>query len=373
MIRIGVIGLGAMTRTVHLPLLERLRDTFEIAALVDVSQASLAAAHRESIPQFREVSSLLAAVTRGEIAVDGALIATSGSHVSPVIELLDAGIPVLSEKPLAYTRKEIAQLHAAARAWAGRPEDMLRIGYMKEYDPAVHAAVQELAGREIRAINIEVLHPADEKQLRFARLGPRPAGRPHPDFDRVLDGAINGALRDAPPALRHLYPNILLGSVIHDIALMRHLGFPLSVADARYLPEPEPTVIAHGASHSVPWHLGWHFIADYPEYLERLTFHHATGSIEILFRTPYILHAPTELRLRSESERASSLEVRTWPQEEAFINEFLSFAELIRGQPVPGSSLSEAADDLAVAEAMWSRCRTAHISTDRCTHPGESS
>lgn len=373
MIRIAVIGLGAMTRTVHLPLLERLRDTFEITALVDVSQASLAAASRESIPQFREVSALLAAVFRGEIAVDGALIATSGSHVSPVTELLDAGIPVLCEKPLAYTREEIEELQAAARAWAGRPEEMLRIGYMKEYDPAVHAAVRELAGREIRAINIEVLHPADEKQLRFARLGPRPESRPHPEFERMLDGAVNGSLRDAPPELRHLYPNILLGSVIHDIALMRHLGFPLTVADARYLSDSGGTVIAHGASGDAPWHLGWHFIADYPEYLERLTFHHATGSIEILFRTPYILHAPTELRLRFESGQASSLEVRTWPQEEAFINEFLSFAELIRGQSIPGSSLSEAADDLAVAEAMWSRCRTAHVPTDRCTHSGESS
>jgi len=36
-VRLGVLGLGAVAQAVHLPLLERLRDAFEIRAIADVS------------------------------------------------------------------------------------------------------------------------------------------------------------------------------------------------------------------------------------------------------------------------------------------------------------------------------------------------
>src|SRR5215212_9969212 len=41
-IRVGVAGLGAVAQAVHLPLLARLDDTFEIAALADLAPSLLA-------------------------------------------------------------------------------------------------------------------------------------------------------------------------------------------------------------------------------------------------------------------------------------------------------------------------------------------
>ena len=36
-VRLGIAGLGAVAQAVHLPLIERLRDAFEISAIADLS------------------------------------------------------------------------------------------------------------------------------------------------------------------------------------------------------------------------------------------------------------------------------------------------------------------------------------------------
>ena len=71
-LRIGIAGLGAVAQAVHLPLLARLRDTFEIAALCDLSPDLLAALGDEyRVPaeaRFRSVDALLDAAS-----IDGLL------------------------------------------------------------------------------------------------------------------------------------------------------------------------------------------------------------------------------------------------------------------------------------------------------------
>ena len=42
-LRVGVAGLGAVAQAVHLPLLAGLRDTFQVAAICDLSRALLTA------------------------------------------------------------------------------------------------------------------------------------------------------------------------------------------------------------------------------------------------------------------------------------------------------------------------------------------
>src|SRR5690242_201247 len=159
-VRVGVAGLGAVAQAVHLPLLARLGDTFEIAAICDLSpalRATLGDRYRVAPnARYATVEELV-----DEEALDGLILLTSGSHGAAALAALDRGLPILCEKPLAYTVTEadrLAESHNAAR---------LLLGYMKAFDPAVEEAARLVADPATglgpcRAIEVTVLHPTSE-------------------------------------------------------------------------------------------------------------------------------------------------------------------------------------------------------------------
>jgi predicted dehydrogenase len=75
-------------------------------------------------------------------------------------------------------------------------------------------------------------------------------------------------------------------------------------------------------------HVHWHYLADYPHYRETVSIHHTTGTLELEFTVPYLLNAPTELRIVSKSGPGNSHElVRS--VDEAFEAELVAFHRMI--------------------------------------------
>lgn len=366
MIRIALIGLGGISQSVHLPVLQRNRGVIDVVAAVELSAERLAIiADRYGIPgRYHSVAELVSFIRSGQLHLDAAILATPGAHAADALTLIEAGIRVLVEKPLAYSFEELDHLERGLVDLDRDPRDWLRVGYMKEYDPAVEAARDLLADLEVRQVGVEVLHPADASQIAFAHLEPpatdvppealeEPAAR----FARSLDAALGQGI---PQRQRMLYSDVVLGSIIHDVALNRHLGLGLAeVIHARQWSERFPgSITAIGATGTgAPWTLGWHFISGYPEYSERVRVHHERGSVELEFCTPYVLNAPTELRVRTAGEGLEhSLQVRTWPQEEAFERELHALIDLANNHRPRGSGLAEARQDLTAAQALWKAC-----------------
>lgn len=161
--RIAVVGTGAVAQVVYLPLLHRRGDLFELHALCDRSETVLKAVGDRygMLPANRHTS--LAAMVDG-VTLDGVILLTSGSHGALARAVLDAGLAVLCEKPLAYTLRE-------ADALAG--EFRLQLGYMKLCDPAVAVARRWLEDiGALRAVEVVVLHPSMVAQLNHLRLPP---------------------------------------------------------------------------------------------------------------------------------------------------------------------------------------------------------
>lgn len=373
-VRVALAGLGVISQAVHLPLLRRNHRLVRLTALVELSPARLAR-HAElgGVPaggRFTSVGALVEAIEGGRVRVDCAILATSGSHVDDALALVRAGVRVLVEKPLALSHGELDRLQAGLERLGAEPDEWIRVGYMKEHDPAVARARALLDGLRPRHLGVEVLHPADAAQLRFARLDPPeddadPASRDGlaARTDRAVRQAL-GALADHD-AMRRLYTDVILGSIIHDIALTRALGLPLEdvTAAARTGGALPGSVVAQGTTRArrdggaIPWHLGWHFIAHYPEYRERIVVHHDEGSIELEFATPYLLNAPTALRVRSAGPDLGSAVARTaWPQEEAFERELYELVALARGRDAAGSGPATARADLVTAQRLWRAC-----------------
>lgn len=362
-LRIAVAGLGAVAQAVHLPLLARLPETFDIAAICDLSVGlTTALGERYGVPaqhRYRDVTTMLDAVE-----LDGLIVLTSGSHADVALAALDRGLPVLCEKPLAATRAEADRLTAIEGA--DHDGERLMLGYMKLFDPAVEEAVRiardpDGAMGALRAVEVTVLHPSSESQLAHAHLLPPPS-----DIDPSTMAALRerGARREsealgpAASELGQLYSGILLGSIVHDLAVVRAVaGDPMAIDRVDTWPDGAwpPSVgvegrLAGGARLSI----GWHFLPEYPAYREDVRFHFEHGSVELSFPAPYRLHEPTSLVVstgRNETRRRFLLD----SIEEAFERQLLAFATMIEGGQRARSGIADGRADIVTCQLMAAR------------------
>lgn len=364
-VRIGVVGLGAITQSVHLPLLARRWDLFEIVSLADLSASRVTQlADRYGVPgRFTSLGDLLAAHRNGRHELDGVLVATTGSHGPEVLEVVRSGLPVLCEKPLALSMDEIDRIDAVEGA-------RLLIGYMKEHDPATVAARAALDGVRLRGVDIEVLHPSTPDQLVFAQLLP-PAQDVGAD---VLEDSLARAAHAVDAAVgtgldarwRRVYSDVVLGSIVHDISLLRHLvggvdEVETAVRWADVDGDPGSIEVTGTVSGDARFRIAWHYLPRYPDYRETVTFHHEAGSVSLVFGLPYLLNAPTILTIVTRSGDGG--EVRTehrWNQQEAFENELAAFHAQVTLGARPSSSLAEGRADLEVAQRILRRLGEKH-------------
>jgi len=342
-LRIGVVGLGAVAQAVHLPLLAKNPELFRTTALCDLSpstSARLADRLGHEVRQFRSGPDLL---DGGEL--DAIAILTSGSHGELAAAAARAGLAVFCEKPLAYTLAEVDALSEL--------EPRLMLGYMKLYDPAVERARELLADRPApRAVDVSVLHPPDEPQLAHAGLPPRPT-----DVDRaVLDelssadaAVLERALGAVPAEISALYSGAILGSIVHDLAVIRYLvGGPLTVefADAWEHSVAIDARLPGGGLVSIRWH----YLENYPAYREEVRVHDEDGTVALAFPAPYLLHAPTVLTVvdpDGEGERRSEWRSTA----EAFERQWVAFADFVRSGTAPRAGIAEGREDIVVCQA----------------------
>ena len=352
-IRVGVAGLGVVAQTVHLPLLIRRWDLFEIAALCDLS-ASLCdtVGERYGVAESHRYAGLTQMLTDG--CLDAVLLLTSGSHGADVVQCLQAGAAVLCEKPLSWSRREADDIVALD---AGSPR--VQVAYMKEYDPAV-GRMRELLPppASVRSVDIEVLHPSGAAQLAFAHLQPRA-----PDVDRAAlapllardEKALDVALGQAGPSVRDLYSGVALGSVVHDLSLVRMLfGSPSSIDLARaWPPDAMPPSLEVAGTLEGGAHLSvrWHYLPDYPTYRETLTVHHECGTLRVAFPSPYLLNAPSELVVVGPAGRGEQRTVFRSVEEE-FENELVGLHAMVTTGTAPMSGPVQGREDIRTAQRI---------------------
>ncbi len=148
-LKIGVAGAGVMGRN-HARVLAELRDV-ELTTVFDpdaVTAEGVAAAYGA------------AAVTTAEAFVaaglDAAVIATPNRyHAELGVALLNAGVHVLVEKPIAATVADAQAMIDAARA----NDRVLMVGHVERFNPAVETVKRAIDGDEIISIQITRVGP----------------------------------------------------------------------------------------------------------------------------------------------------------------------------------------------------------------------
>jgi len=359
-VRLGVVGLGTVAQAVHLPLLGRHRDRFEVAAVCDLSDGLTAAVTGrfglDTAARCRSVAELL----DGGL-VDAVLVLTSGSHGAVAAAALERGLAVFCEKPLAYTLAEADEL---ARV-AGRTGAPLQLGYMKLYDPAVRRAARELAGsgQRPRAVEVTVLHPSGASQLAQADLAApgdvaaAEAAALREETDRLRVQALGPTACGQPGAMGRLYTEVLLGSLVHDLAVVRVLAGGLERVDhVDVWPDGtwESVAVDGAGPGGVRISLRWHYLDRYPAYREEVRVHHEHGSVELAFPSPYLLHAPTVLTVTDRD--GDAVRVRTDRSAAgAFEQELLAFHRLVAGGRPPAAGIAEGRADILTCQRIVRR------------------
>lgn len=142
-IRLGLAGAGGFALAVHLPNLQKLRDRFELAAVMSRTGANaVMAADRfgaaRATTDFEELI--------GDPDLDLILIATRhDQHAELALRALRAGKHVFVEKPLAVSAE---QLDAIEQFFAeGSATPLLMTGFNRRFSPAVQAIRARLAAR----------------------------------------------------------------------------------------------------------------------------------------------------------------------------------------------------------------------------------
>ncbi|GAA4177585.1 hypothetical protein GCM10022251_80910 [Phytohabitans flavus] len=361
-IRLGIVGLGAVAQAVHLPLLVKRPDLFTIASICDLSpEVTEVLGDRFGVPGSQRFHVLDEMLDHG--GLDALMVLARGSHTAQVLAGFERRLPVFCEKPLAYTTAEVDRIIAAVPD-LGVPAILL--GYMKQYDPAVIEAARILADiDDIRSIEASVLHPTGPSQLALARVvGPSaPIANPAGDAeDRELWQAAVG---EADEGTWRAYRGALVSSLAHDLSIMRSFGAPPATIDyadiwrqsARHtvrdvgrdrksFGEHPPSISAVGTlAGGGRFSLAWHYLPDFPAYRETVRVVHGAGAVELVFPSPYLLHAPTELTVTTLDGDAERRVVRR-SATEAFETQLEAFHAMVREGTEPRSGLPAGRADI---------------------------
>jgi hypothetical protein len=193
----------------------------------------------------------------------------------------------------------------------------------------------------LRAVEVTVLHPTSESQLAFAHLLPPPDDIDAATMARLMERSARletEALGSAGSTLGNLYSGILLGSVIHDLAVVRAVASdPVAIDRVETWPDgawPPSVAIDGRLADGARLSMGWHFLPDYP--------------------APYRLHEPTSLVVstgKGETRRRVTLD----SIEEAFEHELLAFAAMITGGGRARSGIADGRTDIVTCQRIAAR------------------
>lgn len=337
-VRIGFVGAGGMGQCAHLKNYASLEQC-EVVALAEIRQSLRnKVAARYGIPRL--YPSHIEMLANEEL--DGIVASQPfDRHGVLVPDLLKAGVPVFTEKPLAASLQEGEKIAAVVResgTWH-------MVGYHKRSDPATMLVKQEIDRLKIsgdlgRMTYVRILMPAGDWVANGFNDLIRDAS-PYPDLER-----------DPPPPDmdESTYKKYMafVNYYIHQVNLMRHLlGESYSVTYA----DPSGVLLA-GKSAS-----GIACIIEMSPYQTSLDWQESAlvcfehGTIQLDLPAPMAVNRPGQVKFFRDPGKGKMPEtiVPQLPWIHAMRQQAVNFLAAIRGEIEPLCQAQEALDDLVLA------------------------
>jgi predicted dehydrogenase len=275
--------------------------------------------------------------------VSAVVVVTKRRATGPIVlDALNSGRHVLSEKPMAYTTVQAASLVEAAL----RRNLVYSIGYMKRHDAGVARALAELA--RLRTDG-SLGHIVRAKGWCFGG----DTGRTHDNFVMTAETRPDGLAlwQDGPDwmpdASRPGYDNFL-NVFSHIINLARHLLGPSPAVAASALEIAGAATVTldfYGVACELQ-------LANGSEgaWREGLTIEFERGALTIELPPPFA-EQEADVILDDAGQRTRLMRQESW----AFRRQADAFVADIVEQRTPLASGADSATDIALAEAIWKR------------------
>ncbi|MFM7889969.1 MAG: Gfo/Idh/MocA family protein [Actinomycetota bacterium] len=351
LIRVGVVGAGAVASSVHLPILRRRSDLFDLCAITDLNiNAANSLAKRFAIGKVYQNSAEMFASKE----IDAVFILNSGSHAQLAADALRSGLDVFCEKPLAYSIAEIKLIESALKVSNRR----LMLGYMKTFDQAVTRAKAQITSRP-RTVDVVVLHPSGESQLATTdvHLETFPLS---PDLVPQIIASNTKAMSDAlgseaAQAFGAEYLDIMMGSIIHELSVLRALD--IHISDIDYVDrwprdkKSESFVIVGRTLDGVRISIRWFYLENYPKYQEEIRWVNEKEGHHIIFYSPYILRVPTEYIYTSRIG-LDHTESKFKSYQPNFEIEIAAFAHLVNSGKQQEDPIAAGLEDLIITQKI---------------------
>jgi predicted dehydrogenase len=353
-IQIGLVGLGEVAQIIHLPILQNYEDTFEIAAICDLSQELLSAlGERYHVPAERRYLDAEALAKKGDL--DAIFVLNSDEfHTDAALAALEHGKHVFIEKPMCLTRQE-AEAIIKARDEAGV---QVMVGYMRRYAPAFVQAVEHV--RALEKINYARVRDIIGQNAQFIGqssvvLRPKDiSAEAMQDRTERASRLVKTAIGDAPQNLVSSY-RLLCGSSSHDLSAMRELlGMPRRVIAARQWGSFLTVLFAYEKGFTVTFETG---IDHNRRFDAHLQVYGEAKDIRVQYNTPYIRHLPTLLFVNETHGEAFEEQVIRPSFTDAYTMELLHFYEVVTQNAQPKTSAEDFLYDLDLFEMIINALR----------------
>ena len=337
-VRIGFVGVGGMGQCAHLKNYVTL-DQCEVVALAEIRpELGRKVAARYGIPHVYASHAEMLASEK----LDGIVASQPfNRHGVLVPELLKAGIPIFTEKPIAASvqvGEKIVESVKASGTWH-------MVGYHKRSDPATMLAKNEIdrlkANSELGKMTyVRILMPAGDWVANgFIDLirddGPIPAMEydpPAPDMD-------------SPTYQKYVS---FVNYYIHQVNLLRHLlGEPYRVTYA----DPSGVLLAGQSQSGVAVSLEMSPYQSTIDWQESALVCFERGFVQIDLPAPLASNRPGRVKLfRDPGQGAAPQTVEPQlPWVHAMRQQAMNFVAAIRGEAQPPCQAAEALEDIRVA------------------------
>ncbi len=337
-VRIGFVGVGSMGQCAHLKNYVTVPDC-EVVALAELREdLGRAVAARYGIPGvYPSFESMLE-----HEELDGIVAAQPfDRHGILVPELLEAGIPIFTEKPLAAS-VEVGQAVADAVAASGTWH---MVGYHKRSDPATMRARDEIlrlkeTGKLGKMTYVRILMPAgDWVAGGFNDLIRIPGGYPAVDRDPPASDM------DAETYKRY---TAFVNYYIHQVNLMRYLlGEPYQVTYA----EPSGVLFAGQSESGVACTIEMSPYQTSIDWQESALVCFEHGYVKIDLPAPLASNRPGRVELFRDPGNGVTPEtvIPQLPWIHAMRQQAMNFVAAIKGEAQPPCQAAEALEDLKIA------------------------
>lgn len=338
---IAVIGCGDIAQIMHVPNVVE-HPSLELLALLDPDS------HRVEVlgdrynveHRFSDVEELLAEVGP---ALDAAIVCSPmHTHAEVGIPILEAGIHVLLEKPIAMTVADADAIVAAADT-----DTVAMVGYMKRYSRAFERA-RDAVG-ELSEIDLVTAYDTDPD---FRRVLPEVYDlvEDHLPVEFIEESSAErerqalAAIDTDDPELAAAY-DFHLEHVCHDVNLLR--GLFGAVEDIRYVDifadgRYGTAVLEYEAGVRCVLESG---VGDRKWFEQSIRIDAPEGMVELEFADPFIKHQVPRVTIKRGVEEVHET-VETPTFEDSFKRELRQFVDCVANGTDVQTTLEEARDDL---------------------------